>query len=177
LKGDPGPQGPTGPQGEKGDPGIKGNDGARGQDGDDAYTIAVKNGYVGSVTKWLEDLKGTPGKDGIDGKDGADGEPGASGRGITNVLEYYLASSLDSGVTRETSGWSTQIPTLTNTNKYLWNYEVINYSSGNPSYTEPAIIGVYGNDGRGIVQVKEYYLATSLADGVTRETPGWTESI
>lgn len=180
LKGDPGPQGPTGPQGEKGDPGIKGNDGAqgaRGQDGDDAYTIAVKNGYIGSVTKWLEDLKGTPGKDGVDGKDGADGEPGASGRGITNVLEYYLASSLDSGVTRETSGWSTQIPTLTNINKYLWNYEVINYSSGNPSYTEPAIIGVYGNDGRGIVQVKEYYLATSLADGVTRETPGWTESI
>lgn len=36
----------------------------------DAYGVAVKNGYKGTVEEWLESLKG---RDGIDGKDGRDG--------------------------------------------------------------------------------------------------------
>jgi hypothetical protein len=69
------------------------------------------------------------------------------GKSITGVTEHYLATSASSGVTRQTSGWTTTIQTVTATNKYLWNYETISYSSGNPTETDPVIIGVYGDKG------------------------------
>jgi len=31
--------------------------------------------------------------------------------------------------------------------KYLWNYEEIIYDSGEPTYTDPVIIGAYGEKG------------------------------
>ena len=49
-----------------------------GKDGLSAYEIAVKNGFVGTVSEWLKSLKGAdglPGKDGINGTDGAAGIP------------------------------------------------------------------------------------------------------
>lgn len=57
--------------------------GVNGKDGLSAYEIAVKNGFVGTVSDWLESLKGAdglPGKDGIDGINGVDGKDGADGR-------------------------------------------------------------------------------------------------
>ena len=56
--------------------------GVNGKDGLSAYEIAVKNGFVGTVSDWLESLKGAdglPGKDGIDGKNGRDGVDGKNG--------------------------------------------------------------------------------------------------
>lgn len=88
-------------------------------------------------------------------------DTGNNGRGIKSVVNYYLASSLSSGVTRtDTAGWSTQIPTLTETNKYLWNYEEIQYSDNNFDYTEPCIVGNFatnGKAGKGISSIEEYY--------------------
>lgn len=79
------------------------------------------------------------------------GHNAIDGRNITGVTEHYLASSQNSGITRETTGWTTD-PTanaakLTPTNKYLWNYETINYDRGNPTNTDPVIIGAYGDVG------------------------------
>lgn len=57
--------------------------GVNGKDGLSAYEIAVNNGFVGTVSEWLESLKGSdglPGKDGINGTDGVDGKNGADGR-------------------------------------------------------------------------------------------------
>lgn len=60
--------------------------GVNGKDGLSAYEIAKENGFVGTVSDWLESLKGAdglPGKDGIngtDGKDGADGRDGIDGK-------------------------------------------------------------------------------------------------
>ena len=105
---------------------------------------------------------------------------GADGRGISSITEKYLATPLSSGVTTSTSGWTTSVQTLTNTNKYLWNYETIAYTDGSSTNTTPAIIGVYGDkgadgtNGRGITSVTNYYLATSASSGVTRSTSGWT---
>ena len=113
-------------------------------------------------------------------EDGTNGQPGAAGKGITGVTEYYLATSSDSGVTKDTPGWSTSIQTITETNKYLWNYEVVSYSDGTTSSTDPAIIGTYGRNGtngKGISSITEYYLASSSSSGVTKDTPGWTTSI
>ena len=67
---------------------------------------------------------------------------GETGNGITSVTEYYLASSLSSGVTVYTEGWTTEMQTITAEKKYLWNYEMIAYSKGTQTFTEPVIIGV-----------------------------------
>ena len=69
----------------------------------------------------------------------------------------------------EDSGWSTTVPTLTATNKYLWNYEHITGSDGSTiAITEPCVIGVYGDKGatgstgKGVSSiVEQYYLSTS----------------
>ncbi len=56
--------------------------GVNGKDGLSAYEIAKENGFVGTVSEWLESLKGAdglPGKDGINGIDGADGRDGKNG--------------------------------------------------------------------------------------------------
>jgi hypothetical protein len=105
------------------------------------------------------------------------GQKGATGVGIKSVTEYYLATSLASGVTTSTSGWTSTVQTTTSTNKYLWNYEVITYTDNSINTLNPVIIGVYGDTGstgKGISGVKEYYLATTLASGVTTTTSGWT---
>lgn len=104
----------------------------------------------------------------------------ADGKGISSVTEYYLATSLSSGVTTSTSGWTTTVQTLTATNKYLWNYEVISYTVGNPTTTTPVIIGTYGekgDTGKSISGVTNYYLASSSSSGVTTSTSGWTEAV
>ncbi len=72
----------------------------------------------------------------------------ADGKGIKSITEYYLASAYVSGITTSTSGWSTSIPTVSDTKKYLWNYEVIEYTDGSTPYTStPVIIGTKGEKG------------------------------
>ena len=108
---------------------------------------------------------------------------GNDGKGISGVVNYYLATSSKSGVTTSTSGWSTDIPTMTSTKKYLWNYEEITYTDGSKSTTVPLIIGVYGdkgatgNAGKGIKSITEYYLATSSNSGITTSTEEWSTTI
>lgn len=96
---------------------------------------------------------------------GVDGQTGVS---ITGVTNYYLATLADSGVTKETPGWTTEIQNMTEHDPYLWNYEVITGSNGQViSSTEPVIIGRYGRDGeaaaegRGIYSIVEHYQVSS----------------
>ncbi len=102
---------------------------------------------------------------------------GEAGRGIKDVTEYYLASSSSSGVTTATKGWSTSVPSLSESNKYLWNYEKTTYTDNTEENTTPAVIGVYGNDGVGITSVTNYYLVARLSSGITTGTSGWTTSV
>ena len=78
---------------------------------------------------------------------GVFGNTGATGKGISSVTEHYLATASSSGVTTSTTGWTPEIQTLTATKKYLWNYEIITYTDGTISTTNPVIIGVYGDKG------------------------------
>ncbi len=121
---------------------------------------------------------------GVYGDKGQTGSTGATGNGIKSVVEYYLVSPNNSGITTSTSSWSTSVPTLTATNKYLWNYEVINYTNGTSVTGSPKVIGVYGDKGQtgatgnGIKSVDvEYYLSsssTSLSGGSWSTTaPTW----
>lgn len=112
---------------------------------------------------------------------GDKGDTGASGAGISTVMNYYLATSAGSGVTRDTAGWTTTVQTMTSTNQYLWNYEKC-YDSNSTlvSTTDPVIIGRYGQNGsagKGISSLVEYYLASASSTGVTRSTAGWTTTV
>ena len=119
--------------------------------------------------------------DGATGPQGPQGETGAAGESISTITNYYLATAASSGVTRETSGWTTTIQTMDSTNQYLWNYEVVVGTKGTTlTTTNPVIIGRYGlngGTGKGISSITEYYLATSAASGVTVETSGWTTAV
>lgn len=72
------------------------------------------------------------------------------GRGVSQTVQYYLATSQASGVTSSTSGWSTDITTqkLTADKKYLWNCYQTKYSDGTSEpISTPKVIGVYGDKG------------------------------
>ena len=91
------------------------------------------------------------------------------------MTEYYGVSQ-NSKV--RPSVWSvSSVPTLSETNKYLWNYERIIYTDGSSVTTTAVIIGCYGDKGRGIVSITEMYLATNLSTGVTKNTIGWSSSV
>lgn len=105
------------------------------------------------------------------------GQNGAAGVGIKSIVNKYAISS--SNTTVPTS-WSTTVPTMTVTNRYLWNYEIVTYTNGSTNETEKRIIGVYGNTGNtgnGISSITEYYLASASSSGVTTSTSGWTTAI
>lgn len=99
----------------------------------------------------------------IDGVDSGKTAQGKDGVGISGVTEHYGVSAEAS---KRPTSWTDVIPATYNaTNKYLWNYETIHYTVGNPVDTEPAIIGVYGKDGesgRGIASIVEHYAIGSL---------------
>ena len=75
------------------------------------------------------------------------GTYGDTGVGVSSITEYYLASASVTGVTRSTSGWTTAVQTVDSSKKYLWNYEKVTYTDNSTSYTNPVIIGVYGDKG------------------------------
>ena len=98
----------------------------------------------------------------------SDGDKGSDGKGISSIVHHYLVTNVTNGVTINTSGWKTSPTSVTVKNKYLWYYQTINYTTGSPTNTTPAIIGVYGDTGgkgetgKGISRVTpEYYLSTS----------------
>ena len=113
------------------------------------------------------------------------GETGSQGVSISNITEYYAVSNTSS-VAPADADFSTSVQTMTSTNRYLWNYELITYSNNTTSRTAKRVIGAYGeqgqqgqqgNTGVGISSVVNKYLAYASASGVTKSTSGWTNNI
>ena len=82
--------------------------------GKSAYEIAVENGYSGTVTEWLESLKGENGKDGKDGKDGnvvSSLYDEAVENGFEGSFEEFLATYVkgEKGDKGETGASGTQV--------------------------------------------------------------------
>ena len=123
------------------------------------------------------------------------------GVGIKSVTEYYAVSTSNSTAP---SSWSTSVPTMTATNKYLWNYERITYTNNTTSDSAKRVIGVYGDKGatgakgekgdtgsmgatgpkgdtgdtgNGIQSITNYYLVSASSSGVTTSTGGWTTTM
>lgn len=157
----------TGNTGATGPQGAKGDTGEQGPKGD----------------------TGPQGEQGIQGAQGPKGDTGATGKGISSISEKYAVSS--SNTTAPTT-WYDAVQTMSATNKYLWNYEIITYTDNSTSETSKRVIGVYGDKGAtgatgstgatgatgtGISKVTNYYLATASSSGVTTSTAGWTTSV
>lgn len=115
------------------------------------------------------------------GQTGNTGATGATGNGIKSITEYYQIST--SNTTAPTS-WLTTVPTLTATNKYLWNYEKITYTNGTSVDTAKRVIGVYGDKGntgatgpagKGIKSTAITYQAST--SGTTAPTGTWGASV
>lgn len=111
------------------------------------------------------------------GDKGQAGTDGTNGVGISNIVNKYAVSSSNSTAP---SSWSNTPQTMTATNKYLWNYEIITYSNNTTYTSTPAVIGTYGekgntgDTGKGVnAVVAQYYLSSSK----TSQTGGsWSET-
>lgn len=108
------------------------------------------------------------------------GHYGVDGTGIEKIEELYAVST--SGTTAPITGWGTSVPSMTATNRFLWNKETIYFTDGTSQPTDPMVIGVYGekgdkgDTGKGISSVKNYYLISSSSSGITTASTGWVET-
>lgn len=78
------------------------------------------------------------------GSKGDKGDTGSTGNGIKSITEHYAVSTSNSTVP---TSWSSTVPTMTESNKYLWNYETITYTNNTTNDTAKRVIGAYGNKG------------------------------
>lgn len=102
---------------------------------------------------------------------------GDDGVGIESITEYYRVHTANTGITEGGTGWVTTIPTLTPTNKYLWNYEKVTYTNGVTIDLKARVIGVYGDTGTSIDKIEEFYLVSPSNTGITHSSPGWSSSM
>lgn len=135
-----------------------------------AYTDNTsETGY--SVAKM--GAKGADGKDGIAGKDGV---------GIKSTTIQYASST--SGVTAPTTGWQTNVPTVSAGN-YLWTKNTWTYTDNTTEigYAVSRIgkdgntgkDGIAGKDGVGIKATSIQYAGST--SGTTPPTTGWTATV
>ncbi len=108
---------------------------------------------------------------GDQGSKGDKGDTGSTGNGIKSIAEHYAVSSSNSTVP---ASWSSTVPTLTESNKYLWNYETITYTNGTMVDTTKRVIGVYGNKGAtGATGSQGYSLVANVVRDAFTESQ-WT---
>ena len=144
--------------------------------------VKYTDGTIASTTAPC--IIGSYGDTGAKGEKGAKGDTGAAGPtgvGIKSITEYYAVSTTN---TTAPTSWVTSIPTLTASNKYLWNYETVTYTNNSTVSTSKRVIGVYGDKGlkgdtgaagNGIASTAVAYQAGS--SGTTAPTGTWSTSV
>lgn len=129
------------------------------------------------LEKGTEATDWCPAKEDLKGEKGNAGAPGATGNGIKSIVEHYAVSASNSSAP---TSWSNTVPTMTVTNRYLWNYETITYTNNSVVDTAKRVIGVYGNTGntgatgKGVKSTAITYQAA--ANGTTVPTGAWVAS-
>lgn len=126
---------------------------------------------------------GAKGDKGEPGADGANGTNGTDGRGVSSIIEQYYKST--SATSLSDGSWSETYPGWTD-GTYIWTRSVINYTTGNPTTTDPICVtgskgdtgatgpqgnpgkdgvdgkdgtnGKDGTDGRSVKSVTRYYI-------------------
>lgn len=113
----------------KGDKGDKGDKGATGETG----------------PQGKQGIRGEKGDTGGTGPQGPQGNVGPTGNGIKSI-SYYYARTTSQTAPSASSITATSMPVLDTANKYLWQKETINFTSGQ-SQTSVVLLAVYGDKG------------------------------
>ena len=154
----------------KGTDGTNGVNGEKGADGQSLYTWikyadALESGgyptsmydtpkasteYIGiAVNKTTQTESNTPSDyawskfKGDQGVQGPQGNPGPNGTGISNTTYYYLATTMATGVSRSTSGWTTSYQQGSADLPYVWRYSDTLLTNGTHLYSECELIFSY----------------------------------
>ena len=109
---------------------------------------------------------------------GAKGQDGTNGVSISSITEYYAVSSSNSSAPAD-SAFKTTMQTMTATNKYLWNYEVITYSNNNTQKTIKRVIGTYGDkgtDGTNGIGIKSVTNKYQVSTSNTTAPTSWSDT-
>ena len=113
-------------KGEKGDKGSTGETGPQGPQG-------------------IQGIQGEKGDTGATGPQGKQGNTGPTGNGIKSI-SYCYARTTSQTAPSASSITATSMPALDAANKYLWQKETINFTSGQ-SQTSVVLLAVYGDKG------------------------------
>ena len=97
-----------------------------------------------------------------------------SGNGIASVVNYYMATNENSGITTSTKGWLTTIPAIGPKQRYLWNYEVTTYTDAWTNVVPPHVIATFTEDGRGISNIEEWY---GLSNNPSKAPSSWRKDV
>jgi hypothetical protein len=128
-----------------------------------------QNGVCIAGAKGATGAKGDKGEPGTDGTNGTNG---ADGRGVSSIVEQYYKST--SATSLSDGSWSETYPGWTD-GTYIWTRSVINYTTGNPTTTDPICVtgskgdtgdtGPQGNPGKDGVDGKDGTNGKDGADG------------
>lgn len=191
-------------KGTDGSPGAKGDKGDPGQNGISSYThvrystfsdgsnmstnpsgmsyIGVYTGTSSTAPTAASSYTWAKFK-GDTGAKGDTGDKGKDGNGINSITYYYTVTS-NQTVPAASAVTGTTIPTLTATNKYLWQKEVIDFTDAAVSdKTTVVLLAVYGDKGNtgstgvGVSKLQElYYLHTSNSSAPAAPTAEVTDN-
>lgn len=79
------------------------------------------------------------------------------GTGVESVVTYYLLTDKKSGITVDTTGWTTEVQTVTAEKRFLWAYIKTTYTNKAYTCTDPCISAVFGEQGeRGAMYLGHY---------------------
>lgn len=195
----------TGNTGATGAPGSPGANGTNGKDGTSSYTHirysenpdgsgfveepTASTKYIGIYTGTLQSAPATKEEyvwSKYMGDNGTNGTNGRDGNGIRSITYYYAATQTQAAPdAAKVTG--TTIPTLSETNKYLWQKEVIDFTDDTVAdKTTVILLAVYGDKGKdgtnGTNGTSVSITSTSIeykadANGTTAPSSGWSKTI
>lgn len=179
-------------KGEKGDTGVAGTKGADGvttytwikysnnADGTGLYDVPTSATlYIGIAVNKTTSTESTVKTDytwsKFKGDQGVKGDTGATGRSITMVDVEFAQNT--SATVVPTTGWQTTAPVWTD-GQYIWTRTKTTYSTGDPTYSDPANItgskGSTGTIGQGVESVTEqYHISSSKTVQPLESSAGW----
>lgn len=103
--------------------------------------------YTWSKYKGEQGIQGEQGPQGDKGDTGNTGASGKDGNGINSITYYYKVTTTQTAPSAS-SITSTTIPSLTSTNRYLWQKEVIDFTNSSVAdKTTVLLLAVYGETG------------------------------
>lgn len=175
---------------------VKGTDGINGEDGVDGtpsylhikYSNDGGATFTGNSGEDVGDWIGTYVNDKQADSNSVDDYTwnkvkGEVGNGIQSITEYYRVHTSKTGITAGGTGWLTTVPTMDETNKFLWNYEEIEHTDGTVVELTARVIGAYGDKGTtgekgtSIDTIEEFYFTTDTDSGITHSSSGWSETL